>query len=133
MPKPVKLLMILSKALSYFLMHLILLILAGFIRPNHNLIMQLSSFPLMHTRIKQSAFEWEYLCFSLQRFKKTFSKREANTKCGKSATPTYLLVEMKHLSHSNGYETSRDQLRLRDLLLCQQMLSLGIQYPLTII
>lgn len=45
MPKPVKLLMSLSKAQSYFLMHLILLILAGFIRPNHNLIMQLSSFP----------------------------------------------------------------------------------------
>lgn len=82
MPKPVKVPMSLSKALSYFLMHLIVLILADFIKPNHNLIMQLSSFPLMHTIIKQSAFEWEYLCFSLQRFKKIFSKREADIKCG---------------------------------------------------
>lgn len=82
MPKPVKLLTSLSKALGYFLMHVILLILAGFIRPNHNLTMQFSSFPLMQTIIKQSAFEWEYLCFSLQRFKKTLSKREANTNCG---------------------------------------------------
>lgn len=109
MPKPVKLLMSLSKALSYFLMHLILLILAGFIRPNCNLIMQLSSFPLMQTIIKQSAFEWEYLCFSLQRFKKTFSKREADTKCG-NAAPTYLPVEIKHLSHSNGYKRNLKRL-----------------------
>lgn len=81
MPKPVKLLTSLSKALGYFLMHLILLTLAGFIRPNHNLIMQFSSFPLMQTIMKQSAFKWECLCFSLQRFKNIISKREANTNC----------------------------------------------------
>jgi len=78
MPKPVKLLMSLLKALGYFLMHLVLPILAGFIRQNHNLIMQFCSFP----RSKQSVFKWEYLCFSLQRFKKTLSERDTNTNCG---------------------------------------------------
>lgn len=66
MPKPVKLPMSLPKALGYFHMHLILLILAGLIRPNHNFIMQFSSFPLMQTIFKQSAFKWEYFCFNLE-------------------------------------------------------------------
>lgn len=79
MPKPVKVLTSLSKALGYFLMHLILLILAGFMRPNHNSTMQFSSFPLLQTIAK---LEWEYLCFSLQRFKTTLSKKETNRNCG---------------------------------------------------
>lgn len=36
MPKPVKLLASLSKALDYFLLQLILLFLLGFMRPNYN-------------------------------------------------------------------------------------------------